>query len=1208
VQLRRLELVGFKTFVDRTELEFHPGITAIVGPNGSGKSNIFDGIRWALGETNARLLRGARMEDVIFSGSATRRPTSMAQVALTFDNSAGLLPVTFNEVTVARTVTRGGDGEYALNSVDCRLRDVQMLFLGTGLGGRSYALIGQGEVEAVLRAGPLERRHWLEEAAGLARHKRQRVEAERRLERAQAHLDRLTDLVEELAQQQAALAEQAEAAARHRAYTDELRDLEMALFADEARRLLGAVTRLTGQLDADRGVLSAAERRVVEAGADVAMTEAHLTTTTAAWEAGQQSLLDGAEALRGRAGDVQALDGQAETLRTRAADLDAELARLAQARTALAEDAAALEREAGEGERRGADLRREVDAAEAALVEATQDADEAEVRTAAARAEAVEAARALSQTRNDLAVLQGRAEALAQAIDAAAHKAAALDETAAHLAATRVRAHQACDDARAALATRENEVMAAAAALEAARATAAAAAEAAHAAELGQHRLAVRLASLEEAAAQFLGFEESTRAVLLAEAAGPGRFGGLRGAVADLLRVPEAYRPAVAAALGSRLHCLVVDDREAMRAVLAYARGETGGRATVLALDDARPRPAAPVGAGVRAIDVVTADAALRPALEALLGDVVMVDDLDRAWALRAAGMTSRIATVDGALLAADGVVSLAGGATGEASPLGRPQTITELRAGAAEAAAAAAAARRHRAAATEELRGAEDGVRRAQAGRAAAAAVLADRLQALARAEAEMSRAIEQQTAQASEVRAAAETQARLQAEIDRLEADAGRLEAEVKALEGHAAAVYEESRRTAAARADAAEALAARRVASATAQAALEATRVRLVDRSAALADLDARTATLAAGAGRVANELEEVVRRRADAATAYDRLAARQTSTRLEVERLAVERARLRGELAQRQAEHADATEAARAAEAAVHRTELRAAQAEAELGAAAARLREQYGIDLDAAASRRLEGSRDDARRRAAALRDALGTLGAVNLLAIDEHAAVASRLAALRGHVDDLGTARDALRGAITHINAQLRVRFAQTFEDVNREFGRLFQRLFDGGEGTLELVDDGLGGEPGLEVTAQLPGKRRRSLVALSGGERALVALTLIFAMLRVHPSPFCIFDEVEATLDDANTARFTDLLRDLAERTQVLIITHNKGTMAAADILYGVTMQEPGLSSIVSVRLVSPSGNGDRPEEPPPRGAVAPEDAGRRAVALPAE
>jgi chromosome segregation protein len=356
----------------------------------------------------------------------------------------------------------------------------------------------------------------------------------------------------------------------------------------------------------------------------------------------------------------------------------------------------------------------------------------------------------------------------------------------------------------------------------------------------------------------------------------------------------------------------------------------------------------------------------------------------------------------------------------------------------------------------------------------------------------------------------------------------------------------------------------------------------------------------------------ELAAVVLSRDQAQTTYDRLVAAQAETKGEVERLAEERSRLRDELTQRQVEQATAVEAAHAAEAALHRTELRAAQAEAELGAAATRLQEQYGIALEDAANRRLEGSREEARRRLEELHEALRALGPVNLRAIDEHAMITVRLEALRTQTEDIQTAGGALREAITLINAALRVQFRQTFDLANKEFGRLFERMFDGGEGTLELVEDELGAEPGLEVIAQMPGKRRRPLVALSGGERALVALTLIFAMLRVHPSPFCIFDEVEAALDDANTKRFTELLRDLAQTTQVLIITHNKGTMAAADVLYGVTMQEPGLSTIVSVRLVSPSSNGDGPpHDAAAGGEVVTRRRGqteREAVALPAE
>ncbi|OFX28159.1 MAG: chromosome segregation protein SMC, partial [Armatimonadetes bacterium RBG_16_67_12] len=1169
MQLRRLELTGFKTFVDRTELEFHPGITAIVGPNGSGKSNIFDGIRWALGETNARLLRGARMEDVIFSGSATRKPTGMASVALTLDNGSGLLPLEFSEVTVGRAVTRGGEGEYAINGVDCRLRDVQMLFLGTGLGGRSYALIGQGEVDAVLGATPVERRHWLEEAAGLARHKRQRTEAERRLDRAQAHLDRLSDVVDELAHQQDALAAQAESAAKHRAYSEELRELELALFADEARRLLGSVRRLAAQLAADREQLAAAGAKVSEAAADAAMVEAQLSSVSTAWETGQQALLTGAETLSVRAADVQAFDAQAEGLRGRMGQLNADIGRVAAEGTALAEDAALLGREAAEASRRRADLLRDLTAAEATLTAAAASAGDAQARLAQSREEAIEVARTLAQSRSDLAALRARADMLAQSVDASTQKAGTLGEAAAQLAKDHQRAQEVCDDARRSIGAADDAVAAASRALETLRQEASAAVEAVHAAELGEHRLLARVGSIEEAAALFLGFEESTREVLLAAKADPARFPGLRGAMGDLVDVPEAHRPAIAAALGERLHCLVVETPDQLEPIIEFIRERGSSRGTALALQALRP-PQPPSGQEslngdvlARATDVVEAAGALRGAVQALLGDVVIAEDLPAAWRIFATRYAGRIVTRDGTLLSPEGVVTVGGRLQGDAAPLGRQQVIAEL-----HAAVAAAQARRHEATAQREtalgrLAAGDEAVRSAQAQRGVVAALLAEQLQRLARLDAEIARAAEEEAAHTTEIRTATETLRRLHAEIARREADLRHLEGEGHRLETQTSEMVDDVRRLEAAREAASAEVTGRRLALVQLDGTVEAIRARLSDRTTALVELDARRADLVATAGRTSAELAAIVLRRDEAQAAYDRLLEAQADTKAEVERLIAERGRLRDVLAQRQADHTAAVEAVRAAEAAVHRTELRATQAEAELAASAARLLEQYGITLEDAATRRLEGPRDEARQRLDELHAALRELGPVNLRAIDEHAAITARLDALRMHTGDLRSAGEALRQAITHINAALRVRFRETFDEVNREFSRLFERLFEGRSGNLELVQDDLGGELGLEVVAQLPGKRRRPLVALSGGERSLVAITLIFAMLQVHPSPFCIFDEVEAALDDANTKRFTDLLRDLAQKTQVLIITHNKGTMAAADILYGVTMQE---------------------------------------------
>lgn len=1216
MQLRRLELVGFKTFVDRTELEFHPGITAIVGPNGSGKSNIMDGIRWALGETNARMLRGARMDDVIFSGSAKRRPHTLATVALTLDNGAGLLPLDFSEVTVSRRVTRGGEGEYAINDVDCRLRDIQMLFLGTGLGGRSYALIGQGEVDAVLRATPIERRHWLEEAAGLARHKRQRTEAERRLDRAQAHMDRLADLQGELEAQQQALAVQAEAASRYRSYTDEVRDLDLALYADEARRLVGTVRRLSAQLTADREAVASAGGRVADIEALVAEVEAQLTVATEAFERGQQALLDGAETLQARAAEVQALDSHAEGVRGQLAHLDAELERVLREQAGLATDAEGLRGDVEVAAHRRQELARDLAAAEAELATATVDAETAEGRVEQARDEAMHVARTLAQTRSDLVALRVRAELLGQSVDTGAQRAASLGERAAELVRLDDAAVGAGDEARRALEAADEALVVATRQLDACRVELDAAAEHARAGELEEHRARARLASMEEAAAQFVGFEDGVRDVLLAAKADPAGFPGLRGAVADLIEVPAVHQPAIAAALGRRLHCLVVDTRAGVDAVLRYLQNGGRGGAAVLAADALRPRrPAVDIAQFngdivARGSEVTTSAGSSRSIVDALLGDVAITEDLQAAWRLFSAGYPGRIVTRDGTLLSPDGVVSIRSRTGGDVAPLGRGRLITELRRTLSESEGHHRTLEEVRVGAAGRMAIAEDVLRAARTGRDEAAATLTERMQRRSHLESEAVRVAEEQTAQAAEVQVGAEDLRRLQDEIGRLEADLQHLDAEAQRLTAAVRAFQDRAKHLAAARESANTATAARQVALVQLDGSMEALRARLGDRTAAMAEVDGRRVALADTAGRLRADLDGVVRRRGEAVAAYEELVAAQAATKTEVERLAGERIRLREDLGARQAEQVSVVEALRTAEAAAHRTEIRAAQADAELGAAAARLDEQYGITLEDAAARRLEGSREDARRRLEELRAALHELGAVNLRAIDEHAAVTGRLDAIRTHLDDLRAAADALRQAITHINAALRVRFRQTFEEVNAEFARLFERLFEGGQGYLELVEDELGAEPGLEVIAQLPGKKRRPLVALSGGERVLVALALIFAMLRVHPSPFCIFDEVEAALDDANTKRFTALLRDLAEQTQVLIITHNKGTMAAADILYGVTMQEPGISSLVSVRLV-PSKNGEAPGGPEPtrpRGDVREDSRDPRTVALPAE
>ncbi len=1186
MQLRRLELVGFKTFVGRTELEFHPGITAIVGPNGSGKSNIFDAIRWSLGEMNPRLLRGARMDDVIFAGSAGRRPHTLAQVSLTLDNGAGLLPLEFNEVTVSRRVTRGGEGEYALNGVDCRLRDIQMLFLGTGLGGRSYALIGQGEVDAVLRATPVERRQWLEEAAGLARHKRQRVEAERRLSHAQTHLERLTDLLGELVAQQQSLAAQAEAATRHQTYTQELRDLEVALFADEARRLLGAVRRLGDQLAREREALTAADRQAGDAATGVEAIQTRLDEATALVEQRQQDLLGDVERLSAAAAEVQTLDVRIESMRARQLDAAADDTRLLDALDRARIEAETMRRDVDVAADEREQHARTLESAEAALQRAETEMESVETLLARARAEGIEAARTHAQTKSDLAALQARADVLRQAIDAAARKATVLDQAAERLlgeqrAAREAEALAVCgaEDAEATLA-RSMEL------LKVARDALAIESEQARAAELDEERTRARLASLEEAHEQFAGFDEGVRAVLKASRAEPGSLPGLRGAVADLLEVPPEHRAAIAAALGPRLHAVVVEVRSQIDAVQAFIEHDGRSGAAVLALDTLRPARATIAGPDIlRAADIVTIPEPLTPLVETLLGDVAVVSDLAAAWQVFAAGFAGRIVTQSGHALMPDGAVFLRGRAT-DGGPLGRGQVIAELRQTLAALERRRAEAQARRGVAARDVDAAEAAVAAARNERDRAVRVAADRHRERERLEEETARLDDERRTAVTEDRPRAEALNALLAGIARHEASARELEAESHRLEGQIRDLETELARATAAREDAVATVTYHRVTIVRIDERVDALRARLTDREASIHELELRREELSAAAERLTAALAAIAAQREQAVLSCDALRARQANGRAEIERITAERVRLRDDLGARAAAHQAALEARREAEAAVHRTEVRWAQAEAELGAAAARLDQEFGMTLEAAATRRLDGSRDQVASRVTEVRTALAAMGAVNLRAIEEHTVLTERLEALRAHTTDLQDAGDALRQAIVQINAALRGGFRKTFEDVDREFSRLFQRLFEGGEAYLELVEPEPDAEPGLEVIAQLPGKARRSLVALSGGERVLVALSLIFAMLRVHPSPFCIFDEVEAALDDANTKRFTTLLRDLADQTQVLIITHNKGTMAASDVLYGVTMQEPGVSSLVSLRLVPASARAEAPRE----------------------
>lgn len=1184
--LKRLELHGFKTFADLTELEFTPGITAIVGPNGSGKSNVFDAIRWALGEMSFRSLRSGRMDDVIFGGSEGRRAMGQAEASLTINNDSGVLPVEFAEVTVTRRVTRGGDGEYFLNDTVCRLRDIQMMFLGTGLGGRSYSLIGQGQVDGVLNAGPEERRVLLEEAAGLARFKRRRREAQRRLEHAGTNLLRVADVLAELLSRLDTLREQAESASSYQSHVRETRELELALQVDDARRTVASLKRIATQTEGMQAEVHTTAASAAEVGATIDRDRARSAEVAGMWEDAQRALLQVVEDLAGRESAMQILAERVRATAVQRERVAAEVERL-ETRLAQVEDGlTALQSQAAAMRERRDDLLEQLRVAEEAQSESAASHRMVEDRLAAARAELSDLTAARTRALHELAGLEARLEALAGQVSGHESKDEALGASGEEL---RTRAVQ-LEAALACLRAQADEIQIRFAGAQGQRRRVD---ELREAIDDEQRSLAAEqqvvgstLAFLEDMQRQMAGYEQGAREILLAKRDHPERFAGIRYPVAELLKVAPAHRPAIEAALGRRLFSLITGTIDDVKTGVSYLRGNGQGSASFLPVEllVSRSTPAIPAASELvgRASDLVELTNGAKNVIDTLLGDVAVVTSLDAAITLRRQGYAGRIATLDGELLSADGVISVRGKPDGEAGLLGRGEQMTTLRTRLAALESQIQTLVARRAESESQLADAARAIEDADGAARAVVQEMAAQQAALAVVQAELARLPEQQRdaragieqAQAGRVRLEAEV-LQMRRDVEVISQDAGEREESIAALDVELRAAAQRAQRAAARLTDV-------RVALAELAGTLEALHTRVDEHAREGADLTTRRDQLQGELTVLDGERHLLDHSLEEAQRAHAALAELQAATREQLAALDTERGALQQSLMDAEARWRQVQESLRELEEQAHRLEVRHAQVETELTAAQRRIAEEFGAAWDDVRDVRLPASRDEALGRIEALRGLIAALGPVNLRAVDEYQQVAARVEALQTQAGDLERARGALTLLIARLDEVLRVRFTQTFEAVNEEFNRLFVRLFAGGRARLLLVETEpgpstalrTGAEPGIEIEAQLPGKKMRSLSALSGGERVLVALSLIFAMLRVHPSPFCIFDEVEAALDDANTRKFTTLLRELAERTQVLIITHNKGTMEAADVLYGVTMEMPGVSKIISMRL----------------------------------
>ncbi|MDP7721418.1 chromosome segregation protein SMC [Mycobacterium sp. TY814] len=1183
--LKSLTLKGFKSFAAPTTLRFEPGITAVVGPNGSGKSNVVDALAWVMGEQGAKTLRGGKMEDVIFAGTSSRAPLGRAEVTVTIDNSDNALPIDYNEVSITRRMFRDGASEYEINGSGCRLMDVQELLSDSGIGREMHVIVGQGKLDEILQSRPEDRRAFIEEAAGVLKHRKRKEKALRKLDAMAANLARLSDLTTELRRQLKPLGRQAEVARRAQNIQADLRDARLRLAADdlvnrrsERQAIFDTEARMRREHDEAAARLSVASE-------ELAAHEESLTELSQRAEAVQQTWFR-LSALAERVGaTVRIASERAHHLDiepSRTSDTDPDALEAEAEQVALFEEQLLAEL---------AEARTRLDAARAELAERERRAVEADkAHLAAVRAEA-DRREGLARLTGQVETMRARVESIDDSVarlsERIEHAAARVEQTRAEFEGVQSRVGE-LDQGEVGLDEQHERTMAALRQTDE-RVTELQAAE--RAAERQVASLRARIDALS------VSLERKDGTAWLARNHGAA---GLFGSIAELVKVRPGYEAALATVLGSAADGLAVDGLGAARNAVAALKQADGGRAALVLGDwPAQPQPQVGLpGGAVWALDMIEAPPRLRGAMVAMLSGVAVVDDLGAALELVAGHPQLRAVTRDGDLVGAGWV---SGGSDRKVSTL---EIASEIEKARNELAAAESQ--------VAQLSAALSGALTEQAARQDAAE---HALAALNESDTAISAMYDQLGRLGQEARTAEDEWNRLLAQREELEAGRGRTLDEVVELETrlrnaqeteHVQQAEPVDRQEIAAAADAARSFEVEaRLAVRTAEERANAVRGRADSlRRAAAAEREARIRAEQAAAARM--------RAAAVAAAVAEsgRLLARRLSRVVDAASL------MRDELAAERQQRSAAMTAVReetnllgarvaALTDSLHRDEVANAQAALRIeqleqtvleqfGMAPADLIAEYGPDVplpptdlemaefeqarergeQVVAPAPMPFDRTTQERRAKRAERELNELGRVNPLALEEFAALEERYNFLSTQLEDVKAARKDLLDVVAEVDARILQVFSEAFVDVEREFQTVFTTLFPGGEGRLRLTqpDDML--TTGIEVEARPPGKKVTRLSLLSGGEKALTAVAMLVAIFRARPSPFYIMDEVEAALDDTNLRRLISLFEMLRDRSQLIIITHQKPTMEVADALYGVTMQGDGITAVISQRI----------------------------------
>lgn len=1176
--LKRIELAGFKSFADRTIIDFEPGVTAVVGPNGSGKSNITEAIRWVLGEQSAKNLRGGKMPDIIFAGSDTRNALNVAEVTVVLDNVDHYLPLDFSEVSVTRRYRRTGESDFFINKQACRLRDIQDLFMDSGLGKESFSIISQGKVEAIFSSKPEDRRGIFEEAAGVLKYKQRKRKAEQKLFETEDNLNRLQDIIYELEEQLAPLDEQSKAAQKYLELKDELTAVDVSLTVSE-------IAEAKAIWDEKQVTFKKLEQQLTAIGQSITRQESQLVDLRQKRARYDQDLEQGQQQLLYLTETLKQTEGQKNVLAERSKNREKSQQEYQDQLSDVKNKVTELERSLADLQAKYAAKSKEIKAQETLVAQLQAEAVKYQKSSREVieelRAQYVELMQEQAKNGNELNHLERQYQQETAKNQQGLAQYEELQEQAAKLKARQVTAEQALTDVQDILTSARAAYQEKAAAQTAQREKLEKARSQMFQLMNQVQQVKGRQKSLQDIHENYTGFYQGVRAVLQHK----DQLSGIVGAVAELIETKKQYALAVETALGGAAQHIVVEGVADAKQGITFLKQQRAGRATFLPLATTKPRfiqpnvyqkaQAVPGFLGV-ASDLITYPETIKPVIDNLLGTVLFAEDLDSASAIaRTIGYQNRVVSLEGDVMNAGG--SMTGGATKRSGQglLSQNQELQQLTETVAKA--------------EEKLLEQEKLVQRLeQSGHSIISELetLRDQGEQERLKEQECQNNLQNITNELTRINKDLELYAfesrEIRAFLENYQTEKAKLTARQEALEAEKLAIDQEMATFTAESDQLEERKAAIQTDLSQAQAQFAVMKEQLAHLKHQEADISSRLTEAQTSSQMLEGQLlaltdnsslqeesEESLARRLSELTKKKTLITEELATDKK------ERQALQTTISAGDEELTKLNRQQKELLAEQTRVEVQKNRAELQLDNSLNYLQEEYYLTFD--------GARDNyppvadlaaARQEVKNLKQQIERLGPVNLNAIEQFQQVNERHEFLAMQRDDLLAAKEQLFDTMKEMDDEVKVRFKTTFDAIRKRFKEVFPNMFGGGRAELVLTDPTDLLNTGIEIEAQPPGKKLQNLSLLSGGERALTAIALLFAIIQVRPVPFCVLDEVEAALDEANVTRFGRYLGEFQNDTQFIVVTHRKGTMEAADVLYGVTMEESGVSKVVSVRL----------------------------------